>query len=149
MQRSRARAAIAAAVALAAALALPPVAHAAGNVVWKPVTDAVFKLDGQPAKNWTIYGTKKRDLVLVELGRRFLMLDVKAKEVYEINPSAIEQKGDERRSPRAGKAFVLLPSGQWDVRDVGAAKQIHLELTDEGHSLDIELPHPVDLRGVY
>jgi hypothetical protein len=140
---------MAASAAALTALALAAGAQAAAKIVWKPVTDAVFKLDGQPAKHWSIYTTKKRDRVLVELGRRFLMLDVKAKKAYQIDRSAIEEKGDDRRSPREGDAVAPLASAHWDVRDVGPAEQIHVELTDEGHALDIELPHPVDLRGIY
>ncbi len=147
-QRLRERA-IAVLPAALATVALAAGAQAAGKIVWKPVADAVFKLDGQPAKNWTVYTTKKRDRVLIELGRRFLMLDIKAKKAYEIDPSAIEAKGEERRSPREGKAVAPLSSGHWDVRDVGPAEQIHVELTEEGHALDIELPHPLDLRGIY
>jgi len=133
----------------AIALASAPGARAAGKVIWKPVPDAVFKLDGQPAKNWAIYATKKREQVLVKLGQRYLMLDAKAKQVSELDPAAIEQKGDELRSPRAGKALAPISSAGWDVRDVGPATEIRVALAREGHVLEIELPHPVDLRGIY
>jgi hypothetical protein len=133
----------------AAALALAPGARAADQTVWKPVTGAVFKLDGHPAKHWNIYGTKKRGRVLVELGRRFLVLDLKAKQVFALDSAAVERRGDELRSPRAGRALAPLASAGWDLRDVGPAEQIRVELTDEGHVLEIQLPHPLDLRGIY
>jgi hypothetical protein len=134
---------------VAAALALAPGAYAADRTVWKPVTDAVFKLDGHPAKNWNIYETKKRDRVLVELGRRFLVLDLKAKQAFALDPAAVSRGRNELRSPRAGPALAPLPSAGWDIRDIGPAEQIRVELTGEGHVLEIQLPHPLDLRGIY
>jgi len=43
----------------------------------------------------------------------------------------------------------LLATSDWSVRDVGPAELIKLTLGDYGRLLEVELPHPPDLRAFY
>lgn len=65
----------------------------AEKIVFKRLTTAILKMDGKQVKFWEVYQAEKRGhLVLVQLGRRYLLLDTKEKEILEIAPSAIEHK---------------------------------------------------------
>lgn len=65
------------------------------RVLWKPVPMALLRVDDRAPKNWHIYGAEKRKhWLLVQLGGRFLLLDVQAKRVYEIAPRTLTRKGD-------------------------------------------------------
>ncbi|MBI3484933.1 MAG: hypothetical protein HY012_07265, partial [Acidobacteria bacterium] len=65
----------------------------AESIAFKRQTTAILKMDGKPVKFWEVYVAEKRGhLVLVQLGRRYLLLDTKEKEVLEIEPGAIVQK---------------------------------------------------------
>ena len=87
------------------ALALPPAILAAEKIVWKPVVLSLLKVDGKPAKIWNVYvAQKKEHLVLVQLGRRNLVLDTELREVIEIAPAAIQRKGKDLQWERAETA---------------------------------------------
>ena len=63
------------------------------QVVFKRLPSAILKIDGKQVKLWEVYREEKRGhLVLVQLGRRYLLLDTKEREILEIAPGAIENK---------------------------------------------------------
>lgn len=87
--------------------------------------------------------------MLLMLGRRYIALDVKARVAYAVSPSDLRPNGGDIES---GDLFVesrILPTDGWSLRDVGPAELIKLKLNDYGTALQIELPHPPDLRGLY
>ena len=48
------------------------------------------------------------------------------------------------------KSELIVPSSDWSDKDVGPAEDIHVTLGDYGRTLEIELPHLMDLRrGIY
>ena len=108
-------------------LALAMVAPHAGaregdKINWKPIGDAILRITGRkPPKVWNVYqDEKKKERVLVEMDNRYLILDAKTKQVYEIT------------------------SAQFQLH--GPAERIEVELTNENISFDVELPHPLELR---
>ncbi|MGH9861024.1 MAG: hypothetical protein ACRD5F_13470 [Candidatus Acidiferrales bacterium] len=150
------------------------------RVIWKPVPMALLRVDDRAPKNWHIYGAEKRKhSLLVQLGGRFLLLDVQAKRVYEIASRNLTRKNDTLEwndadgsgaaSPQAadtksstaatGPALpgaarelpdkALLPSSGWSMRDVGPMLRIRLRVTDEGRNFDIQIPIQPDLRQFY
>ena len=55
-------------------------------LLWKPVEGVQLKLADRPLKIWNVYqAEKKKNLILVLLSRRYLMLDLKARTVYEVD----------------------------------------------------------------
>jgi hypothetical protein len=120
--------------------------------LWKPVGRAQLKLEDKTPLAWNVYQTDKKkqaNLVLLQLGRRFLALDVKTKVAYYVLPSDLQAKGPNFES---GDLFVqsrVMPTTGWSVRDVGPAEMIKLTLGDYGRALDVELPHMPDLRAFY
>ncbi len=123
-----------------------------GRFLWKSVGRAQLKLEDKTPLQWNVYQTEKKkdaNLVLVQLGRRFVALDIKGKVAYYVFPSDLQTKGPDFES---GNLFVqsrLMPTTAWTVRDVGPAEMIKLKLGDYGRALDVELPHMPDLRAFY
>jgi hypothetical protein len=143
------------AIALAAALALGAClpAHAAERYRWKAVTEGQVKLDGKIPLTWNLYQPDKKkesNLLLLLLGHRWLLLDTKAKLVYQALPADLHAEGTDYESDDLAKPETIVPSTDWTDRDVGPAEDIHVMLEDYGRVLEVELPHLMDLRrGLY
>ena len=120
--------------------------------LWKSVGRAQLKLEDKTPLAWNVYQTEKKkqtNLVLVQLGRRYLALDIKGKVAYYVFPSDLQAKGSDFES---GDLFVpsrVMPTTGWTVRDVGPAELYRLTLGDYGRVLEVSLPHMPDLRGFY
>jgi hypothetical protein len=137
------------------------VAHQSGDeslrIRWKPVEQAQVKIDDKTPLAWNIYQPDKKDrkekkdsdLVLVLLGHRYLMLDIKARLVYVVQLSDVKPQGTDFESGDLAQPSKELPSSDWTVRDVGPAELIRLTLGDYGRVLQVQLPHPPDLRPFY
>jgi hypothetical protein len=123
-----------------------------GRFLWKSVGRAQLKLEDKTPLQWNVYQTEKKkeaNLVLIQLGRRYVALDIRGKVAYYVFPSDLQAKGPDFES---GNLFVqsrLMPTTAWTVRDVGPAEMIKLTLGDYGRALDVELPHMPDLRAFY
>ncbi len=116
---------------------------------WKSVTEAQVKIDDKIPLTWNIYQPdKKKDanLVLVLLGHRWLMLNIKARLVYQVVPGDLQKQGDDYETNDLAQPERLIPSSDWTDRDVGPAEDIHITLGDYGRILEVELPHLMDLR---
>jgi hypothetical protein len=119
---------------------------------WKPVNLAQVKLDDKTPLAFNVYQPdKKKDshFVLVLLGRRYVELDIKAKLAYNVPLSDVQKKGSDIESDNFAVPGRLLATSDWSVRDVGPAELIKLTLGDYGRVLEVELPHPPDLRAFY
>jgi hypothetical protein len=122
------------------------------HYLWKSVPAAQCKLDDKIPLAWNVFQTdnkKQQHLVLILLGRRFLAMDLHAKQVYNVPLTDLKASGSNWES---GDLFVesrILPTENWTLRDVGPAELIKLTLKDYNRFLQIELPHPTDLRGLY
>lgn len=122
-----------------AAMTVAVRAPAAERIVWKPVEAAVLKVDDRPAKSWEVYRAEKKEhLLLVQLGARFLMLDTKAHEIYELDPQRLQRKGKELRWERTKRGTTKAQSTQSehgeDVRLKPDATQAAKERTTETQS---------------
>jgi hypothetical protein len=139
---------------LALSLATTALANGGGNgrYLWKSIPAAQIKIDDKTPLTWNIFQTgqkKEGNLVLVLLGRRYIALDIKARIAYAVLPADVQPRGADLES---GDLFVqakVLPTENWLLRDVGMAELIKLKLNDYGTTLQIQLPHPPDLRGLY
>lgn len=126
-----------------------------GRIHWVQVDEGQVKLDGKPPIGSGLYlpdkksKTKGSELVLVLLGRRYLMVDVKSRLVYAVPLSDLHTQGSDIEGGDLAQESNLIPSSAWNVRDVGPAELVQLTLGDYGRVLEIQLPHPRDLRGLY
>src|SRR5260370_33519125 len=123
---------------------------AAEKVTWKPITDAVLRIDDRAPKQWSLYHTgKKFDPLLLQLGSRALLIYVHNQAVYEIPPAQLERKGEELLWRETDKPEKPIATSDWSNRDIGSAWRVPVKLTEEGRLLDIQIPQLPDLRGLY
>jgi hypothetical protein len=124
----------------------------AERIRWKPVTLAQVKLADKTPLAFNVYQPeKKKDarFVLVLLGRRYIELDIKAKLAYNVPLAELKKNGSDLESDNFAVPARLLQTTDWTVRDVGPAEQIKLTLGDYGRLLQVDLPHPPDMRAFY
>jgi hypothetical protein len=126
-------------------------AVAADKLIWKVSDTAQIKLEDRVPKTWGIWTIEKRkNLVLILLGHRYLILDLKTHTVYEIQPNALTKHGDDVETDEPAAIGREIPSSDWVERDVGPAERVLIKLGDYGRTLELVLPHPIDLRrGIY
>ena len=116
-------------------------------VAWKPIQQALLRVNDQPVKNWNVYqGNKKGDPLLLEMGNRFLLIEVHERKIFELPAGKIEHKGNELLWDPADLPSEPLATSDWIIRDVGFAYRIGARLVAENRILDLQLPHPMDLR---
>ncbi len=140
---------------VAVAFFAPVIARAddAHDFHWKPVDGAQVKLDDKVPLKWNVLQVEKKkqsNFVLVLLGRRYLLLDTKAKRVYVVFPTDLHAAGDDFESDDLATASRMIPSTAWSDRDIGPAEEYRVTLGDYGRTLSVQLPHPLDIRlGIY
>jgi hypothetical protein len=140
----------AATLALFIFVALAAFAGEGQTILWKPETTALLKLNGRPVKTWSVYrAEKKKDWILVQLGRRFLLLDTKQHTVRELDPATVKPNGKNVECPEPQGQERRIESTDWVMRDIGPAQLVRLKLLDYGGVLDVQLPHPYNFRVAY
>lgn len=140
---------VACAVFVLASLAAELSARAASkDIIWKPIERAILEVSGRkPPKTWSVLqDEKKKARVLVQLDDRYLVLDAKTKQVFEISASQIQPHGKNFQSIDPSTKEQPVPSTDWDMRDLGPAERIEVRLLTDNTMLNVQLPHPLDLR---
>lgn len=116
-------------------------------VTWKPITQALLRVNDQPVKNWNVYEeNKKGDPLLLAIGDRFLLIQVHERKIFELPSAKIEHKGTELLWDPAALPAEPLATAEWLIKDVGFAYRLGVRLVAENRVLDLQLPHPMDLR---
>jgi hypothetical protein len=117
------------------------------SVTWKPIKEALLRVNDQPVKNWNVYEeNKKGDPLLLEIGDRFLLVEIHDRKVFDLATPKIEHKGAELLWDPAALPAEPLATSDWLIKDVGFAYRIDFQLLAEKHLVDLQLPHPMDLR---
>jgi hypothetical protein len=115
--------------------------------VWKISDQALLRVDDRAVKDWNIYQTgKKPNPLLLQIGPRYLLVDGRERRIFEIDPARIEHKGADLSWDPADHPEKALETSNWIVRDVGLAYRISARLVAENHLLDLQIPHPLDVR---
>jgi hypothetical protein len=115
-------------------------------VSWKVIDDALLRVNDAPIKDWNVYQTgKKQDPLLLQMGTRFLLIEVHDRRVFEIDPTKIERKSDEIMWDPSERPAQPLATSDWMASDMGAAFKIEVKVDSENRALDLQLPHPPDI----
>jgi hypothetical protein len=118
-------------------------------VAWKPADSPMLRLDDRPVADWNVFVEgKKNNLLLVEMGKRYLLVDQEKRQVFELDPTKIEHKGTELYWDPADRPDKPLETTMWIVKDVGLAYRVNVKLVAENHVIDVQIPHPLDLKKV-
>jgi hypothetical protein len=138
---------IAAAVFLSQAIAANA---AADKIIWKPLDQAILSVDGKAPQFWNVYtGDKQNQLLLVQLWKRYLLVDRKQEAVYDIDPKTLAKKGDDLELPLTAKPEKPLALAEWSTKDMGMTLRLRFKLKPAGRLIELQLPHRPDLRGLY
>jgi hypothetical protein len=127
------------------------VASAAGKAIaWKPAEQALMRVDDRAVKDWNVYQAGKKDnRLLLQIGARFLLVDTSDRMVFELVPSKIEHHGDELLWNPDDRPDKPLETSEWIVKDVGLAYRFSARLVAENHVIDVQIPHPLDIRSIH
>jgi hypothetical protein len=144
------RVAIASLVVFAAALPSAAQSQPVGKkLLWKSVEFAIVKFNDEAPKSWNIYHTEKKGLLLVHLWKRYLLVDLKEQEAYEIDPQTVKPAGDNVEWSLADKPEEPLETPEWKARDVGGMERIRFRLGKNGYFLDLQIPLKVNGQPLY
>src|SRR5258708_39151786 len=103
-------------------LALTLSAHAAEKVTWKPIPDAVLRIDDRAPKQWRLFHAgKKYDPLLLQLGSRVWGIYAHNQAVYEIPPAQVEHKGEDLFWRQIAKPVKPTATSDWSTHDIGYA----------------------------
>ena len=131
------------AVFCSAACALPLQAQSQSNekkLQWKSVGFAIVKFNDEAPKSWNIYHTEKKGLLLVHLWKRYLLVDLKEQEAYEIDPQTVKPAGDNVEWSLTEKPDQPLETPEWKTRDVGSMERVRFRIGKNGYFLELQLP---------
>jgi hypothetical protein len=110
------------------------------RLVWKSVEFAIVKFNDEAPKSWSMYHTEKKGLLLLHLWKRYLLIDVKEQEAYEIDPQTVKPAGENVEWSLADKPEQPLETPDWKTRDVGPMQRVTFRLGKDGHILDLQIP---------
>ena len=136
----------------AAICALPPQARsqsAEKKLVWKSVAFAIVKFNDEAPKSWNIYHTEKKGLLLLHLWKRYLLVDMKEQEAYEIDPQTVKLSGENVEWSPADKPDQPIETPDWKTRDVGSVQLVRFRLGKDGHVLELQIPLLINGKPAY
>jgi hypothetical protein len=119
------------------------------KLLWKSVGFAIVKFNDEAPKSWNIYHTEKKGLLLVHLWKRYLLIDMKEQEVYEIDPQTVKAAGDNVEWSLADKPDQPIETPEWKTRDLRTMELVKFRLGKDGHFLELQLPLLVNGKPVY
>jgi len=115
----------------------------------KSVGFAIVKFNDEAPKSWNIYHTEKKGLLLVHLWKRYLLVDIKEQEAYEIDPQTVKQRGEDVEWSPADKPDQPIETPEWKTRDVGRMQLVRFRLGKEGHVLELQVPLLINGKPAY
>ncbi len=117
-----------------------PVSAVPQKLVWKSVEFAIVKFNDEAPKSWGMYHTEKKGLLLVRIWKRYLLVDTKEQEVYEIDPQTVKPAGDNVEWSLTDKPSEPIETAEWKTRDIGPMQRVAFRLGKGGHVLDLQIP---------
>jgi hypothetical protein len=101
---------------------------------------AIVKFNDEAPKSWNLYHTEKKGVLLLRLWKRYLLLDLKEQEVYEIDPQTVKPADQNVEWSLADKPEQPLETPDWKTRDVGPMQRVAFRLGKGGHVLELQIP---------
>ena len=114
--------------------------YSAEKAVWKPVQFAIVRFNDDAPSSWNIYHGDKRGVLLVRLWKRYMLVDVKEQEVYEVDPEKVKPQGENVEWSPSDVPDQPIETSEWKIRDVGPVERVRFRFGKDGSFLDIQLP---------
>lgn len=114
--------------------------YGAEKHVWKPVEFAIVRFNDDAPASWNIYHGVKRGVLLVRLWKRYMLVDVKEQEVYDLDPAKVKAQGENVEWSPADIPEQPVETTDWKIRDVGSMERVRFRFGKDGSYLDIQLP---------
>ena len=122
-------------------IALGAAPQAEKKLAWKPMPFAVLKLDDQAPKSWNAYHVEKHHgWILIQLWKRYLLVDLKGEAVYDLDPQKLATKGDSLECSESDLPDKPIEIAEWNERDVGPVRRYRFRLGKSGHVLELQIP---------
>jgi hypothetical protein len=119
------------------------------KTLWKQVQFAIVRFNDEAPQSWNIYHTEKRGVLLVKLWKRYLLLNIKEQEAYEVDPQTVKPQGDNVEWSTSDLPSDPVETSEWKVRDVGLVERVRFRFGKTGHFLEIQLPLKPDGKPAY
>ena len=110
---------------------------------------AIVRFNDEAPKSWNIYHTEKRGILLVKLWKRYLLVDIKEQEVYEVDPQTVKPLGDNVEWSMSDLPNDPIETSEWKTRDMGPVQRTRFRFGKTGHFLEIQLPLKPDGKTAY
>jgi hypothetical protein len=107
---------------------------------WKPVAFAIIKYNDEAPKSWNLYHTDKKGLLLLHLWKRYLLVDMKEEEVYDVDPGTVKEAGENVEWSLSDKPADPIETGEWKSRDVGPTHRVRFRLGKNGNVVEMQIP---------
>jgi len=120
--------------------ALPQAPAQEKKLVWKPLQFAIVRFNEEEPQAWNIYHAEKHSVLLMKLWKRYLLLDIKEQEAYEVDPQTIKADGNNVVWSLSDLPSDPIETSEWKERDAGLVERIRFRFGKTGHFLDIQLP---------
>jgi hypothetical protein len=114
--------------------------HGAEKTVWKPVQFAILRFNDDAPASWNMYHGEKRGVLLVRLWKRYMLIDVKEQEVYDLDPTKLKSQGENIEWSPADLPDQPVETSDWKIRDVGLMQRVRFRFGKNGSYLDIQIP---------
>ena len=114
--------------------------YGAEKRVWKPVEFAIVRFNDDAPASWNIYHGDTRGVLLVRLWKRYMLVDVKEQEVYDVDPTKVKPQGENVEWSPSDISDQPVETTEWKIRDVGPMERVRFRFGKTGSYLDIQIP---------
>jgi hypothetical protein len=124
-------------------------AVAAEKSVWKTVEFAILRYNDDAPASWNIYHGEKRGVLLIRLWKRYLLVNVREEEAYEVDPDKVKTQGDNVEWTPSDVSDQPIDTSEWKVRDIGSMERVKFRFGKTGNFLDIQIPLLINGKPAY
>jgi hypothetical protein len=117
-----------------------PCLYSAEKHLWKPVQFAIIRFNDDAPASWNMYHGEKRGVLLVRLWKRYMLIDVKEQQVFDLDPSKIKLQGENIEWSPDDVPDQPAETSDWKIRDVGSMQRVRFRFGKNGSYLDIQIP---------
>ncbi len=114
--------------------------HATEKTIWRSVSFAILKFDGEAPKSWNLYHGEKRGWILVRLWKRYLLVSMTDEEAYDLDPQKLTPKGNALEWTDSELPDKPIVTSEWSARNVGPVHRVRFRFGKDGHILELQLP---------